>query len=326
MHKSIIVGLLLGSLTVFGSQSRASEATVPNVVASIKPIHALVAGVMQGVAEPRLLVKGGSPHGYVLRPSEARALANADLVVWVGHELEGFLEKPLATLGKQARQLALLETLHDQLLPLREGGAWEEHAHEETTEHHHPQHAEVEPAADHPDHPAAGERNAHLWLSPRLAMQIVAQAADLLSEIDPAHRDRYQENARQLRERLASLDRRLADRLAPVKAVPYIVFHDAYQYFETAYGLNVVGSITLDPERQPGARRISEIRAKIKTLNARCVFSEPQFEPRLVATIIEGTGARSGVLDPLGAELPTGPDSYFQLLDQLADNLLVGLR
>lgn len=321
MPKSILAVLLAVSLAFFGNWSRASDASAPNVVVSIKPIHSLVAGVMQGVAEPQLLVKGGSPHGYVLRPSEARMLANADLVIWVGPALEGFLEKSLATLGHRAQQLELLETLHDQLLPLREGGSWEEHGHEKSGGHQHAQTADTTSSAD-----PAGERNAHLWLSPRLAIKIVAQTASRLSEIDPARQASYQTNAHRLQQRLIALDRQLADKLTPVKTVPYIVFHDAYQYFEAAYGLNVVGSITVDPERQPGARRISEIRRKIKSLDARCVFNEPQFEPRLVATIIEGTGARSGVLDPLGAELPAGPETYFQLLNQLADNLLAGLR
>jgi len=122
------------------------------------------------------------------------------------------------------------------------------------------------------------------------------------------------------------MQRRVVDKLAPVKTLPYIVFHDAYQYFERSFGLNAVGSISLDPERQPGARRIGEIRSEINSLKARCVFSEPQFEPRLIATIVAGTGARRGILDPLGAALPSGTESYFQLLNNLADDLLAGLR
>jgi zinc transport system substrate-binding protein len=310
MRKSILAAIFTVVLSSLGSLAWATAGQGPNVVVSIKPIHALVAGVMQGVAEPRLLISGGgSPHGYVLRPSQARALADADLVIWVGHSLEGFLEKALATLARQARQLELAVVLREQLLPLRGGGSWDAHAeHEEDAEHE------------------ADELNPHLWLSPPLAKLIVARTATALSEVDPAHQDRYRRNAQQLQARLDELHRQLTDKLAPVKGVPYIVFHDAYRYFEAAYGLNAVGSITVDAERRPGARRIGEIRAKIKELNARCVFSEPQFEPRLVATIIEGSGARSGVLDPLGAELAAGVESYFQLMNNLADNLLAGLR
>ncbi len=298
--------------------SWANESMGPKVVVSIKPIHSLVAGVMQGVADPQLLIQGGgSPHGYVLRPSEARMLANADLVIWVGHSLESFLEKPLATLAQQAHQLELIEALEDQLLPLREGGTWDAHVHQLTQA----------------DHAAAGERhedgelelNPHLWLSPLLAKQIVARTATTLSAIDPEHQATYQKNAEKLKQRLDDLHRELTNKLSPVKGVPYVVFHDAYRYFENVYELNVVGSITVDAERKQGVKRIGEIRDKIKAMNARCVFSEPQFEPRMVATIIEGTGARRGVLDPLGADLPNGPESYFLLLNNLADNLLAGL-
>ncbi|NOY13543.1 MAG: zinc ABC transporter solute-binding protein [Deltaproteobacteria bacterium] len=285
--------------------------SAPRVVVSIKPIHALVAGVMQGVGEPQLLVKGGaSPHGYVLRPSDARALSRADLIVWVGPQLESFLKKPLATLGKRARQLQLTKVLADRLLPLRKSGSWEEHQH----------HERADGDGEH------GEFNPHLWLDPRLAEQIVAKTAAILGEIDPVHRPQYQQNATRLQARLAALHARLKAKLAPVKHIPFIVFHDAYQYFEAAYGLNAIGSISIDPERKPGARRIRQMRQKIKQLNVRCVFSEPQFEPRLLATIIEGTDAGTGVLDPLGADLPAGPESYFQLLNALADNLLAGLR
>lgn len=319
MKKTIFTALGLFLIFSQGSFSWAAEAVRPKVVVSIKPIHALVAGVMRGVAEPQLLIEsGGSPHGYVLRPSEARLLANADLVIWVGHTLESFLEKALVTLAPQAEQLELVESLQDQLLPLRAGGSWDVHAHEL---------APADPAAEVEGHHEHGELelNPHLWLSPLLAKQIVAQTATALSTSDPQHQARYQQNAAQLQQRLDELHRQLINKLAPVKGVPYVVFHDAYQYFENVYGLNAVGSVTIDPERRPGVKRIGEIRDKIKAMNARCVFSEPQFEPKLVATIIEGTGARRAILDPLGAELAVGPESYFQLLNNLADNLVAGL-
>ncbi len=290
-------------------------AAAPQVVVSIKPIHALVAGVMQGVAEPQLLIKTGSPHGYAMRPSEAKALANADLIVWVGPALEGFLEKSLSSLGRKAHQLELTRVLSDQLLPAREGGHWDEHIHDVG-------HADPSAEAQHDDK----EVNPHLWLSPFMAEQVVVQIAKSLSEIDPAHQAVYQHNAAQLQQRLVQLHQQLTAKLATVKNVPYIVFHDAYPYFESAYGLNAVGSISIDPERKPGIKRVIDIRNKIKDLHARCVFREPQFEPRLVATIIEGTGSRTGVLDPLGANLPVGPESYFILLNNLADNLLAGLK
>lgn len=301
------LGLTVCLLTLSGG-ARATEPQGPRVVVSIKPLHSLVAGVMQGVGEPQLLLQGGSPHGYVLRPSEARMLNEAQLIVWVGHRLESFLEKPLATLGSKARQLELSAELEALLLPVRAGGNWDADAHN----HGH-------------DQEAHGEQDQHFWLDPLLAKQIVARTAVALAAIDPAHQSQYQHNATRLQQRLDRLHDQLKTRLAPVRKVPYVVFHDAYHYFEAAYELNAVGSLTIDPERKPGAKRIREIRARIQTLQARCVFSEPQFEPRLVATVIEGSGARTGVLDPLGTTLPAGEDSYFLLLNALADNLVAGL-
>jgi len=315
MKRSLPTLLLAAALVALGLPAWGGEPRGPRVVVSIKPIHSLVAGVMAGVGEPALLVSGsGSPHGYTLRPSEARLLSEAQLIVWVGPRLEGFMEKPLATLGTGARQLELTRALASRLLPVREGGGWDDHPHEG--------------GAGVPSHEHQGseEANPHLWLDPLLAREIVTRVAAELSALDPVHTRRYQDNAAQLRERLEALNARLQEKLAPVRDVPYVVFHDAYPYFERAYHLNAVGSVTLSAERKPGARRIVEIRDKIRRLKARCVFSEPQFEPRLVATIIEGTGARTGTLDPLGAELPSGPDCYFLLMNALADHFLRGLQ
>ena len=312
MRKTIFTILII----LICSRGISLGAEKPSVVVSIKPLHALVAGVMQGVAEPKLLVKGaGSPHNYSLRPSQARALSNADLVVWIGPQLESFLEKPLDALGKKAQKLKLLEAVEGPLLEMREGGAWEGHRHEHEAEHH-----------EHDNDVHIDEVNPHIWLSPLLAKQIVSSTARMLSELDPHHQQRYAENSTRLQARLDELHIELKNRLHAVKTIPYIVFHDAYHYFENEYGLNAVGSITVDAERAPGAKRIAGIRAKIKALQARCVFSEPQFESRLVQTIIEGTGARSAVLDPLGANLPPGENSYFILLNNLADELIAGVR
>lgn len=304
----LVVGLLFGMC----AQTPEAWAASPRVVVSIKPLHALVAGVMEGVAEPYLLLQGGnSPHGYVLRPSEARLLTEAELVVWVGPQLESFLKKPLASLAGKARQLQLAEELQARLLPARSGGNWEDagHGHDHGHQHGRP-----------------GDRDQHLWLDPLLAKLIVEKTAAALATLDPAHQEQYRHNAARLQQRLDQLHEQLQSRLAPVKTVPYVVFHDAYQYFEASYGLTAVGSLTIDPERKPGAKRIREIRQRIQQLQARCVFSEPQFEPRLVATVTEGSGARTGVLDPIGADLAPGPEAYFQLLTALADNLLAGLR
>lgn len=328
MKKSIFLSVLTVILLALASPSFA-QGTKPRVVVSIAPIYSLVAGVMQGVTQPDLLIEGGgSPHGYMLRPSEARMLAKADLIIWVGPALEGFMEKSLQNLAKKAHKLQLMEALEGPLLPMREGGSWEAHANHEMDEdsshvgeedhHHHETHGH--------DLHEEGEFNPHLWLSPLLAKQIVSETVRHLVEIDPEHAAVYQQNETRLHARLDALYRELSVKLAPYKDIPYIVFHDAYPYFEAAYGLSPVGSITVDPERKPGAKRISEIREKIKELNARCVFSEPQFEPRMVDVIIDGTGARKGILDPLGIDLAADRDSYFRLLNNLADNLITGLH
>ena len=281
-------------------------AAQPVVVASIKPVHALVAGVMQGVGEPLLLVSGGaSPHEYSLKPSDARALGAAQIVFWIGPEFESFLVKPLAH-SPTARSVTLLDAPGVTLLPLRAGGAWEAHDHD----HDH----------DHDPAPTAS-RDVHLWLDPVNAAAMVRQMVAVLGAADPAHQAEYARNGAALVERLDQLNRQLASALAPVREQPYLVFHDAYQYFEQRYGLNAVGSVVLKPEQRPGAKRVADIQARVRERKVRCVFGEPQFQPALVETIIAGSGARRGVLDPLGADLPAGPDAYFQLLQALADAL-----
>ena len=277
-------------------------AAQPAVVASIKPVHALVAGVMLGVGEPRLLVAGGaSPHEYSLKPSDGRALGAAQVVFWIGPELENFLAKPLAN-APAARSVALLTAPGVTVLPLREGGVWE--AHDEAHDH---------------AHDLTASHDAHVWLDPVNAIAMVRQIVAVLSAADPVHQAEYARNGAALVERLERLNQHLAAALAPVRTRPYLVFHDAYQYFERRYGLNAVGSVVLSPEQRPGAKRVAEIQARVRERKVRCVFSEPQFQPALVATIIAGSDARQGVLDPLGAELPAGPDAYFHLLEALAE-------
>jgi zinc transport system substrate-binding protein len=290
--------------------SAGAAADVPRVVVSIKPVHSLAAAVMEGVADPTLLLVGaGSPHAYALRPSDAQALQEADVVFWIGEDLEGFLARPLQALARDARLVALHEADGVRLLPGRQSGGWQAHAH------------------TRPDHADAHEHqhentDMHIWLDPRNAQAMARTIARTLSEIDPLNRERYTANASVLHERLTQLDIELQNRLTPVKDDPYIVFHDAYQYFEKRYDLNAAGALTIIPESRPGARRLYEMRARIVEAGAQCVFSEPQFEPALVETLIAGTGAQTGVLDPLGATLAAGPDAYFELMHQLAGALL----
>ncbi len=294
----------------------------PKVVASIKPVHSLVASVMQGVGTPDLIVEGaGSPHAYALRPSQAGEIEQADIVFWVGHDLEPFLEKPLETLGTGATIVELADAPGMTLLAPREGGAFEKHDHDED-EHAHGEdgNGEEQHAKDgHEDHAHEhGEADPHLWLDPRNAAAMVASIADTLAKADPDNAATYKANAEKTVARLEEQETRLNGMLSPVKGRPFIVFHDAYHYFENRFGLTAAGSITISPEVAPGAERVAEIRARLAATNAACVFSEPQFEPKIIRIVTEGSEARSGVLDPLGAAIEPGPDLYFELLDAMA--------
>ena len=317
MRSSVLKKLLGGLLFL----PLVALATQPQIVTSIKPVHSLVAGVMQGVGEPLLLVSGGaSPHDYSLKPSEARAIDQAQVVFWIGPDLESFLIRPLDNVKNKVRVVALLGAPGMTVLPLREGGAWEPHGHEHGHDEH--SHETPEDGDDHEhEHVHQADHDPHVWLDPVNAIAMVRRIMTVLGEVDIAHHADYQRNGAALIERLDHLNQRLATELAPVRQQPYLVFHDAYQYFERRYDLDAIGSVTMSAERRPGAKRVADIQARIRDLQVRCVFSEPQFQPALVETIIAGSAARRGVLDPLGAELPPGPDAYFQLLQGLATSL-----
>ena len=294
---------------------------VPSTIASVKPVHSLLAGVMEGVSRPDLLVRGGaSPHTWSLRPSDARHLDDADLVVWVGEELETFLERPLRALADDAHVLELSRAQGVTLLRLREGGEWDEHEHGHENE--------VEGAESEDDSHTSGYGgelkhgvfNMHLWLDPRNAGAMVDAMADALSEVDPGRTAIYRQNAARLRARIHWLDLEIEEILAPVSNRGFIVFHDAWQYFDRRYGLRALGSVTVNPEQPPGAARLTEIRATLTESRAECVFAEPQFEPRLVRTLVAGTGAAIGTLDPLGAAIEEGLDLYFTLMRDNADS------
>lgn len=300
----------------------AYAADAPVVVTSIKPIHSLVSSIMQGVGTPELIVDGASsPHTYNLKPSNARALQDAKVIFWVGHGLEAFLEKPLEALGTDASIAELDDAPGLVKLKFREGGAFEPHddgdeAHDDGHDHDGAETA-GHGDGDH-DH---GEFDTHLWLDPANAKAMASEITTTLVAADPANALTYQANAKALDDRLEALDKEIADIVAPVKDKPFVVFHDAYQYFEHRYGIRVAGSITVSPETIPGAERVSEIHRKVADLGATCVFAEPQFEPRLVDVVIEGTRAKSGVLDPEAATLDAGPELYFTLMRGIANNM-----
>lgn len=311
--------LFAAAAWLFPAPSEAAEAL--RVVVSIKPLHSLVTGVMAGVGTPKLLLAGGqSPHTYTLKPSDARALQEADVVFWVGPALEGFLAKPIAALPATAKRVSLGAAPGVALLPAREGGAWESHDHAAGHSHKHAHdHAPKDKGAD--DAHSHGGWDMHIWLDPVHAKAMVAAIEEALTAARPAEAATLRANAKAVVARLESLDTSLAADLAPLNGRPYIVHHDAYQYFEARYGLSPVGAITLSPDRPTSAKRVSEIRKTITASGAACVFAEPQFPPAIVETVLAGTPARPGTLDPLGADLAPGPDAYFTLLGNLATAL-----
>lgn len=316
--------LALGLITVLflpaGVFTPTGAFAAPAVVASIGPVHALVAGVMEGVGAPFLLVRGAaSPHAYSLKPSAARAVAEAERLFWIGPPIESFLPRVIEGLAP-GTSVALAERAGLTLLPPRAAGPWQVPAHDDDEHREH----EREHHDDHEHHGHAHDEayDGHVWLDPTNAARMAAAVADELRAVDPANGPLYRANAAALAARLEALDRALRAALEPVRAVPYVVFHDAYHYFEARYGTNAVGAVIVSPERPPSARRLAEVRARIIESGARCVFAEPQFPPRVVAAIVEGTEARSAVLDPLGADLEPGTDAYFSLMHALADSLV----
>ena len=433
-----------------------------NIVASVKPLHSLVLGVMEGVGKPDLIVKGAaSPHTYSLKLSQAKQLEEADLVFWMGHELESFLEQPLEAIATKAKVVELIDSQGLKRLDMREGGAFDDHGHDdhgqgEHSEEGHDDHAgeghafewagifklsaedytwtfakvdgdyadpmmkmvflrtssggeegieeqeEVaerlikqqssvrrnhdgrlipneenayqlvfdanrnvtkmrinikkegyhafftehmpfefeagehflknvsgkdieptaqEPEAGHHDHHGHSGFDVHVWLDPENAKVLVQEIKEALVELDPNNAGKYEANAKNMMLKLDRLISEISVKLASSKGKGFVVFHDAYQYFEERFGMTAVGSITVSPEVVPGASRIRELKDKIVELNAHCVFSEPQFQPKIVFTVAEGTQANTGVLDPLGASIADGPELYFTLVRDMANSL-----
>ena len=302
-----------------------------NVVASVKPVHSLVSGVMDGVGKPDLIVQGSaSPHTYSLRPSQARQLEDADLVFWMGHELESFLEQPLEAIATKAHIVELIDSSKLKKIQMREGGMFDAHAHDDHDDHDehegHDDHDEHKEHDDHDEHEGHddhghGEFDVHVWLDPENAKVLVNEIKLALIELDPVNASKYEANSNKMNTKLDQLMDEVSKKLESEQGKGYVVFHDAYQYFEQRFGMSAVGSITVSPEVVPGANRIRELKEKINELNAHCVFSEPQFEPKLVSTVIEGTQANTGVLDPLGASIKDGPELYFTLIRNMADSL-----
>lgn len=282
------------------------------VAASIKPVHSIISAVMQGAGTPDLLVEGNiTEHTASLTPDKARIVQEADVIFWIGHGMENFLAKPLeGTVPGVGAELSEIPGI--EILKPREGGAFEAHDHEE-----HGAHEGEEAGGNAHDE----EADLHVWLDPANAGLMAMHAAQVLAAKNPGQAALYEANAQAFAARMTGLTAELQAELAPFKDKHFIVFHDAYHYFENRFGLEASGAITINPDVMPGAQRLAELRALIQKTDTQCVLAEPQFDARLADVITEGTNARRGVLDPLGADIPAGPGQYEALLKALAGSL-----
>jgi zinc transport system substrate-binding protein len=324
-------------------------AEVPRVAVDIAPVHSLVARVMEGVGTPDLIVQpGASPHEYALRPSEAAALQEADVVFWVSADLSPWLVNAVETLSANASVTELMETDGTTVLDFREGALFEKHAHgaEEHDEaahdeaaheghaadehdHNHAEEKQAEGEHDHASHSdheahaghAHGKHDSHAWLSPQNASNWLNVIAAQLSAADPENAGAYFANAAAGRAEMDTVITDVSAMLEPVRGGRFVVFHDAYQYFETAFDFPAAGAISVSDASDPSPARIAEIRSRIAEEGIDCVLAEPQFNAGLVATVLDGTEAKTAVLDPLGADLEKGATLYPQLIRNLASNL-----
>jgi len=296
------------------------------VVASIKPIHSLVSYVMDGVGKPDLIVDGyNSPHNFSLKPSHAKMIEKANLIIWVGEDLETFLEKPLKTISKDAVNVEIMDLKGIKKLKFREKNIFEghdnhEHGHKEHKEHGHDEHKEhsnKEKKHDdhsHEDH-AHGDHDPHVWLDPMNAKVIVKEIEKQLVKLDPDNSSKYKANSKKAQSELDNLTKNIKKDLK--KDLRFVVFHDAYQYFENRFGIKVLGALTVNPDVLPGAEQLSEIREVIEHEKVNCLFSEPQFNPAIIKSIAKDTKVKTGVLDPLGANIDKGKEMYAELLSKM---------
>ena len=297
------------SAALWGTAAQRADAAV---VTSLKPLGFIASAIADGVTETQVLLPdGASEHDYSLRPSDAKRLQNADLVVWIGPEMEAFMNKSTQSIP-EAKKVTIAQL--DGVKPLLMKGADDDDDdHAAEGEH---DHAHAEKGDAHHHH---GDYNMHLWLSPEIARLSAVAIHDKLVELMPQSRARLDANLKDFEANLATTDKQVANELAPVKGKGYFVFHDAYGYYEKHYGLTPLGHFTVNPEIQPGAQRLHQIRTQLVEQKATCVFAEPQFRPAVVESVARGTSVRMGTLDPLGTNIKLGKTSYSEFLSQLAN-------
>ncbi len=286
---------VLAALLFMGLSSIANAAT-PKVVVTIKPLHSIVSAVMGDLGQPILLLKGAeTPHSYSMKPSDAKAINQADLIVWIGENLETFLRKPLLSLSKETAVLTLIR--NDRIYTMearREDG----HVHGD----------------DGHDH--GGTVDPHLWLDPRNMSELARAAGKVLGELDPDNAEIYAKNAQDLMFKTEKVRKKLEFGLYSERGRPFFVFHDAYQYLEQGFGLNIAGFLTVDPNRMPSAKRLHEVKKQITDKHVICIMGEPQFESKLLTTLAEDLDINVGQLDAIGHDLTPGPEMYIQLMER----------
>ncbi|WP_029570107.1 zinc ABC transporter substrate-binding protein ZnuA [Pantoea ananatis] len=295
------------TLTAMAFATSAALPAYADIVASIKPVGFIASAIADGVTPVEVLLPdGASEHDYALRPSDVKRLQNADLVVWVGPEMEAFMTKSAASLPEK-KNLEIVQISGVKPLLLR-GGEDDDHHDHDDAEHDH----------DEAHHHHHGEFNMHLWMSPEIAKKTAVAIHGKLLELMPQDKAKLDANLQHFEAELADTDKRIISQLAPVKDKGYFVFHDAYTYFEKHYGLSPTGHFTVNPEIQPGAQRLHQIRTQLVEKKAVCVFAEPQFRPAVIDAVARGTQVRKGTLDPLGTDISLGKDSYVKFLSQLS--------
>ncbi|WP_145572938.1 zinc ABC transporter substrate-binding protein ZnuA [Yersinia mollaretii] len=289
------------------------------IVTSVWPLGFIASAIADGVLPTEVLLPdGASPHDYALRPSDVQRLRSAELVIWVGPEMEAFLSKPLSQVADK-KQIALAQ-LPSVMPLLMKGEEHDEHEREDAGHDH--DHAKDNSGGEHHH----GEYNMHIWLSPTIAKQSAIAIHDRLLELMPQNKDKLDANLRRFEDQLAQNEKNIATMLMPAQGKGYFVFHDAYGYFEKHFGLSPLGHFTVNPEIQPGAQRLHQIRTQLVEHKAVCVFAEPQFRPAVINAVAKGTDVRSGTLDPLGSGIVLGKDSYVNFLSQLSNQYVSCLK
>ena len=340
--KSIIFGLA----PLFLSFSANADI---KVVTTIKPLHSLVSSVMEGVGEPSLIIEGtNNPHTFVFKPSHAQMLEEADIVFWIGEDLEAFMEKPLKSLAGDAKKIAFMELDTIEILKFREENIFDDHDDHDDHDGHDDEHEGHDDHDDHDGHKdddhddhddhdghddeheghddhdhhghAHGEFDAHIWLDPMNAKEMVHEIAHELGDLDPTNKETYEANADKTLKSLDKLIEEVNNSLP--KDISYIVFHDAYQYFEKRFGVSSAGALTLNPDVLPGAKQIADIQNLIIDKGIKCIFSEPQYNPKIIETLASDMSISTGILDPLGAYLEKGNGMYEELIREISNSII----